>query len=81
MTQNHLGTIFLVRISGERAANLEQAIHHYRQALEIYTRETFPEQWAMTQNKLWVAFSDRIAGEQAANLEQAFRHFHQALEV
>jgi tetratricopeptide (TPR) repeat protein len=51
-TQNNLGNAYLERIRGERAENLEQAIFHYRQALEVYTRQAYPEQWATTQNNL-----------------------------
>jgi CHAT domain-containing protein len=63
-----------------RAENLEQAIYCYQQALEVFTRVAFPEQWAMIQNNLANAYSDRIRGERAENLEQAIHHFQQALE-
>ena len=56
-------------IRGERADNLEQAIHHYEQALQVYTRETFPRSWAMTEGSLALALSERIRGERADNLE------------
>jgi len=66
---------------GERADNLEQAIHHYRQVLEIYTQQNFPAQWAMIQHNLGIASNERIRGERADNLEQAIHHFEQALQV
>jgi tetratricopeptide (TPR) repeat protein len=66
---------------GNRAENLEKAIHHYQQALEVYTRQAYPEQWAMTQNNLGEAYRNRIQGERAENLEQAIFHCQQALEV
>jgi tetratricopeptide (TPR) repeat protein len=66
---------------GNRAENLEKAIHHYRRALEVYTRQAYPEQWAGTQNNLGNAYLYRIRGERAENLEQAIFHFQQALEV
>lgn len=58
---------------GDRAENIEQAIHHYQLALEVYTREAFPEQWAGTTMGLANAFSDRIRGDRAANIEQAIQ--------
>jgi tetratricopeptide (TPR) repeat protein len=66
---------------GNRAENLEKAIHHYRQALDVYTRQAYPEQWATTQNNLGEAYRNRIRDERAENLEQAIFHFQQALEV
>ena len=81
MTQNNLANAYSDRIRGERAENLEQAIGHYQQALEVYTRQAYPEDWAMTQNNLANAYADRIRGERAENLEQAIGHYQQALEV
>ena len=65
----------------ERADNLEQAIHAYELALQVYTRDAFPEQWATTQNNLANAYSDRIRGERADNLEQAIHAYELALQV
>jgi tetratricopeptide (TPR) repeat protein len=80
-TQNNLGNAYAERIRGERAENLEQAIFHYQQALEVYTRQAYPQQWAATQNNLATAYAERIRGERAENLEQAIFHYQQALEV
>jgi tetratricopeptide (TPR) repeat protein len=66
---------------GNRAENLEKAIHHFQQALEVYTRQAYPEQWATLQNNLGNAYLERIQGERAENLEQAIFHYQQALEV
>ena len=64
-----------------RAENLEQAIEHHQQALTIFTRKAFPEDWAMTQYNLAVTYNDRIRGDRANNLEQAIEHCQQALTV
>jgi hypothetical protein len=66
---------------GSRADNLEQAIYHYEQIQQVYTRAAFPEDWAMTQNNLANAYLNRIRGERADNLEEAIRHYELALEV
>ncbi|MFZ5917527.1 MAG: tetratricopeptide repeat protein [Chloroflexota bacterium] len=76
-----LGNAYAERIRGERAENIERAIGHYRQALEVYTRAAFPEDWAMTQNNLGNAYYSRIRGERAENIERAIGHYRQALEV
>jgi len=66
---------------GSRANNLEIAITGYYTMLEVYTREAFPEAWAMTQNNLGVAYGDRIRGERADNLELAIAAYNLSLEV
>ena len=72
---------FTERIRGERADNLEQAIEHYTLALEVYTPQAFPAQWAQTHCDLSGAYAQRIHGEQVDNLEQAIEHATLALEV
>jgi CHAT domain-containing protein len=81
MTHNNLGSAFQDRIRGERAENVEQAIGHYEHALQVYTREVFPEDWARIHHNLGSAYQNRTRGERAENLEQAIRHCEQALEV
>ena len=66
---------------GDRAQNLEQAIAAYTAALDIYTRDAFPIDWAMTQNNLGVTYGDRIAGDRAQNLEQAIAAYTAALDI
>jgi hypothetical protein len=56
-TQNNLATAYSDRIRGEKAENIELAIASYTAALTVYTRDAFPEDWAMigptqTQNNL-----------------------------
>jgi hypothetical protein len=50
--QNNLASAYMARIRGERTENLERAIQHFEQALTVYTREAFPEQWARVQGNL-----------------------------
>ena len=60
---------------------MEAAIHCYEAALQIRTRQTVPQDWAMTENNLGVAYSNRILGERAENLQAAIRCYLAALEV
>ena len=69
------------RIRGERADNLERAIIASEQALQVYTRDAFPKNWAATQNNLANAYSERIRGERADNLKRAITAYEQALQV
>ena len=77
--------IFGVRISefplGDRALNLELSIAAYKAALQVYTRDAFPQEWAKTQNNLGNAYSDRIQGDHAENLEMAIAAYEDALQV
>ncbi|NMQ21166.1 tetratricopeptide repeat protein, partial [Candidatus Competibacter phosphatis] len=66
---------------GNREINLELAITAYQQALQVFTREAFPKQWAAMQNDLANAYSQRIRGERAENLEQALAAFQLVLQV
>ena len=49
--------------------------------MTVYTREAFPQDWAMTQNNLGNAYKDRIQGSRAENLEAAIKAFEAALTV
>ena len=66
---------------GNRMLNLEMGIASFEQALQVHTRDAFPEQWAGTQNNLALAYSNRIRGERADNLERAIIASEQALQV
>jgi CHAT domain-containing protein/tetratricopeptide (TPR) repeat protein len=78
---NNLAISLLDNPLGDRAENLEQAIHHLNQALEVRTRAASPADWAMTLNNLATAYLYRIRGDQAENFEQAIHQLEQALEV
>jgi ATP-dependent Clp protease ATP-binding subunit ClpA len=52
-----------------------------QQALEVRTRQTFPEKWASTQNNLANSYSDGVRGDGAQNLEGATHHYDQTLEA
>ena len=57
------------------------AIAAYTAALEVYTRDAFPQQWAQTQNNLGNAYRGRIRDDKAQNLELAIAAYTAALEV
>ncbi|MBE8967295.1 CHAT domain-containing protein [Nostocales cyanobacterium LEGE 12452] len=66
---------------GNRANNLEMAISGYKIALNIFTRETFPEDWAFIQISLGIAYFKRIFGDRAENIELMIAVNKNALEV
>ncbi|MCZ0902574.1 tetratricopeptide repeat protein, partial [Microcoleus sp. HI-ES] len=69
------------RIKGDRGDNLEKAIAFYEAALQVYTRQAFPEYWALTQNNLANAYNYRIKGDRGDNLEKAIAFYEAALQV
>jgi hypothetical protein len=83
MAQNNLGTA--LRTLGEResgTARLEEAVAAFRAALEEWTRERVPLNWAMTQNNLGNAL--RTLGEReggTARLGEAAAVWDQCLTV
>jgi tetratricopeptide (TPR) repeat protein len=88
MTQNNLGNA--LRALGERedgTQRLQEAVAAYRAALEVYTRERVPLQWAMTQNNLGTALGALGEREDGASdagrgrLQEAVAAFRAALEV
>ncbi|NEQ70362.1 MAG: CHAT domain-containing protein [Symploca sp. SIO2D2] len=66
---------------GSKVNNIEIAITGYEITLTVYTRTTFPKQWARTQNNLGLTYNDRILGKRAENLENAIASHIAALEV
>ncbi|MFV0680392.1 MAG: hypothetical protein ACK5NW_08930, partial [Ottowia sp.] len=66
---------------GQRA-ELEQAVAAYEQALEVYTRERVPLDWAATQNNLGAALQTLGQRESGTDrLAQAVAAYEQALDV
>ena len=80
-TKSNLANAYLYRINGSRSENLEEAIFCYQEALQVRTREAFPQDWATTQNNLAAAYSSRIKEDKADNIEKAIASFTAALEI
>lgn len=66
---------------GNKANNMEIAIVSYCNALQFYTREAFPLEWAGILNNLANACRERIRGDQAKNREKAIIYHQNALQV
>jgi|JI7StandDraft_1071085.scaffolds.fasta_scaffold00330_21 tetratricopeptide (TPR) repeat protein len=66
---------------GSRLVNLEIAIACYQRALQVYTPEDFPQDWAMTQNNLGSAYKNKITGNRAENIDEAIACYQRALQV
>ena len=82
--QNNLGLAYAALptvATGDRAANLQQAIACYREALRFLTPEAAPLAYAATQNNLGNAYLFLPTGDRAANLAAAIACYTAALQV
>jgi CHAT domain-containing protein/tetratricopeptide (TPR) repeat protein len=77
--QANMGNAYLELPTGDRAANLAQAIGCYRQALRFWTPEEAPLDYAATQMDLGTVYVELPTGDRAANLAQAIHCYQQAL--
>ena len=66
---------------GNQADNIEIAITGYDIVSSVYTRPTYPKNWAMTKNNLGNAYLNRIRGNKADNIEIAIAAYTDALKV
>jgi hypothetical protein len=58
-----------------------EAIHCFFHTLEIYTRQKFPEHWAMLEHNLGLAYFNRSKGNRWDNLQKSIGHYYKSLEV
>lgn len=66
---------------GDKAENVELALAAFQIALNGFTKEAFPTDWARTQNILGTTYLTRIKGDTAENQEKALAAYQNALEV
>ncbi len=72
----------LLQVSiGSREINIRRAIVCYDAALQVFTKDSFPYEWATTQNNKGTAFADLPSGDLAQNLKEAIICFDAALQI
>jgi CHAT domain-containing protein len=76
---NSLGIAYSKLHSGEFAHNLNKAIHYYQTALEYYTPEKNPLDYAMIQRNLGNAYREMPTGDRTKNLQKAIDCYQTAL--
>jgi tetratricopeptide (TPR) repeat protein len=81
MAQVNIATAYSDRIQGDKVENIEKAISCYSRALEIYTKNDNPQDWAMTQNNLGIAYGERVRGNKDVNLEKSISAYLRSLEI
>jgi tetratricopeptide (TPR) repeat protein len=79
--QYELGAVLSQNPVGNPQQNQELAIVALEKALQVFTREASPGEWANIQNVLGIIYRDRTVGKKAENLERAIAYFEASLEV
>lgn len=81
--QNNLGIDYQNLPTGDRYENLRRAIEYHTAALEYFTAEEMPMEYAMTQNNLGTAYADLAViedyGYRIVYLKRAIDCYHAAL--
>ena len=67
--------------SGGQVGDIENTIRGYEFALKIYTKDTYPRDWASTHHNIAKSYLDRAQGTRTDNLENAIENLELALEV
>ncbi|MEH2030772.1 MAG: tetratricopeptide repeat protein [Nostoc sp.] len=73
--KNNLGNVYRDLAKEEGTNNLEQVFYYFNQALEVYSCESYPLDWAMVQNNLAFTYY------QQGNINQAFACFRLSLKI
>ena len=77
--QNNLGLAYHDLQADNHAANLEQAITCFQEALRFWTPDVAPYEYAMIQTHLGTVYNELLTGDRAANAEQAIACYQEAL--
>lgn len=77
----HLGIIFTLRIEGNKATNVDEAIELYEESSKILNQDRSPDEWAINQHNLANAYLFRINGNKSENIEKAIEYCNRALSV
>lgn len=67
--------------AGNRKINIELAIDCFHKALQVYTKNRFPEKWADVHINLGSMYRRRLSGDYSDNLELSINCYLQALTV
>lgn len=75
---DELGDLYLARRGGAQAADVENAISSYEDALRSIDKRQDPERWVTVQIDLGNALLDRQRGNRADNVEKAIEAYREA---
>ena len=81
--QRNRGRAYSLMKVGDKQANLKRAIACYEKALQVYTREQYPKEWASLHYDIGNTYQNLPASgnEKSTNLQEAITHYENALQV
>jgi len=77
----NLGRFYSELSQGDRAQNLQRAIDYTYRALETFTQEAYPFEYATLQNNLANTYVSLVTGDKSENLERALVYYQEALRT
>lgn len=79
--QIDLAETYIERILGEKSDNIEEAIGRCKQALEVFSRESSPNEWFGAMSAMGAAFTHRIVGSRGENRERSIEYLEESSKV
>ncbi len=81
-TQRNLGSVFTKRQNGNRKENLEKSLFHYQKAVELFSSNFYPREWADVQFDIGTCYLQiNDVHNNAENIDKAIFHLEQALNI
>ena len=66
------------RITGDRIVNIYESIDCYRRALEVYTQESMPREWALIQRNMGLVLQSVLSGHRRVNIDESIEVYQLA---
>ena len=79
--QSEIAKCLLLKLTGDRAQNIENAIAAYHLSLEVFTRRSHPREWGLVNIGLGPAYFERIQGNRSENAEKAIAALESAFQT
>jgi CHAT domain-containing protein len=71
----------IYKTTDNREKNIKDGIAILERALNVFSKEHLPHEWAIIQQNLGVAYEERIAGDRAENIQKAIEYYQAALTI
>jgi tetratricopeptide (TPR) repeat protein len=79
--QYNLGNAWCELPNADFPESWQEAIKHYKNALQVRTRQSDPEHYASTLQNLGTAYRELPTGDRATNVKKAIGCYHRAIQV
>ncbi len=79
-TKTNIGTAYTGRKKGNKPQNLKNAIKNFKSALNVFTYDAFPQEWATIQHNMGLAYGE-MEEDRTNNLEKSIIAYKNALLI